>query len=111
LGRTCTGWIAPACGWRTHSITSSARASSVGDKIPPPTVTNIAESDFRYTQLLISRMVVVHGAQDAPTETSRIILQLIVNVRAYPYNLAVVPNDGARSGAFTGPKARRQSDG
>src|SRR5262249_4718722 len=26
LGRTCTGWIAPACGWRTHSITSSARA-------------------------------------------------------------------------------------
>jgi hypothetical protein len=20
-----TGWIAPACGWRTHSITSSAR--------------------------------------------------------------------------------------
>src|SRR5436190_18586529 len=30
LGRTFTGWIAPACGWRTHSITSSARASSVG---------------------------------------------------------------------------------
>src|SRR5512132_2130483 len=30
LGRTCTGWIAPACGWRTHSITSSARASNVG---------------------------------------------------------------------------------
>jgi hypothetical protein len=30
LGRTPTGWIAPACGWRTHSITSSARASSVG---------------------------------------------------------------------------------
>ena len=28
LGRTCTGWIAPACGWRTYSITSSARASS-----------------------------------------------------------------------------------
>src|ERR671936_294686 len=25
LGRTFTGWIAPACGWRTHSITSSAR--------------------------------------------------------------------------------------
>src|SRR5438132_13240263 len=25
LGRTSTGWIAPACGWRTHSITSSAR--------------------------------------------------------------------------------------
>src|SRR6202045_5092198 len=23
LGRTCTGWIAPAFGWRTHSITSS----------------------------------------------------------------------------------------
>ena len=28
LGRIPTGWIAPACGWRTHSITSSARASS-----------------------------------------------------------------------------------
>jgi hypothetical protein len=28
LGRTFTGWIAPAFGWRTtHSITSSARAS------------------------------------------------------------------------------------
>src|SRR5215831_12750846 len=25
LGRTFTGWIAPACGWPTHSITSSAR--------------------------------------------------------------------------------------
>src|SRR5262245_59140527 len=28
LGRTSTGWIAPACGWRTYSITSSARASN-----------------------------------------------------------------------------------
>ena len=27
LGRTSTGWIAPACGWRTYSITSSARAT------------------------------------------------------------------------------------
>src|SRR5262249_27600017 len=26
LGRTSTGWIPPACGWRTHSITSSASA-------------------------------------------------------------------------------------
>jgi hypothetical protein len=26
LGRTFTGWIAPAFGWRTYSITSSARA-------------------------------------------------------------------------------------
>jgi hypothetical protein len=25
LDRTFTGWIAPACGWRTYSITSSAR--------------------------------------------------------------------------------------
>jgi hypothetical protein len=24
LGRTFTGWIAPAFGWRTYSITSSA---------------------------------------------------------------------------------------
>jgi hypothetical protein len=30
LGRTCTGWIAPACGWRTHSITSSASAPVSG---------------------------------------------------------------------------------
>src|SRR6266540_1842715 len=30
LDRTFTGWIAPACGWRTYSITSSARASSIG---------------------------------------------------------------------------------
>src|ERR1700730_14301648 len=29
LGRTCTGWIAPARGWRTYSIPSSARASSI----------------------------------------------------------------------------------
>src|SRR6516162_6201352 len=29
LGRTSTGWIAPACGWRTHSITSSASASNL----------------------------------------------------------------------------------
>ena len=28
LGPTFTGWIAPACGWRTHSITSSAPTSS-----------------------------------------------------------------------------------
>jgi CubicO group peptidase (beta-lactamase class C family) len=26
LGRTRTGWIAPACGWRTYSITWSARS-------------------------------------------------------------------------------------
>src|SRR5207302_1258918 len=31
LGRTSTGWIAPACGWRTHSITSSAVASSLSE--------------------------------------------------------------------------------
>ena len=35
LGRTFTGWIAPACGWRTYSITSSARASSVGGTVRP----------------------------------------------------------------------------
>ena len=28
LGRTFTGWIAPALCWRTHSITSSARSPS-----------------------------------------------------------------------------------
>src|SRR5215469_12926924 len=35
LGRTSTGWIAPACGWRTHSITSSARASSIEGTVRP----------------------------------------------------------------------------
>ncbi len=28
LGRTSTDWTAPACGWRTYSITSSASAGS-----------------------------------------------------------------------------------
>src|SRR5438552_9370270 len=35
LGRTCTGWIAPACGWRTHSITSSAAARRLGGTVKP----------------------------------------------------------------------------
>jgi hypothetical protein len=35
LGRTFTGWIAPACGWRTYSITSSARASSDDGTVSP----------------------------------------------------------------------------
>src|SRR5947209_15697200 len=35
LDRTFTGWIAPACGWRTYSITSSARASSIGGTSRP----------------------------------------------------------------------------
>src|SRR6266568_3238608 len=35
LGLTFTGWIAPACGWRTHSITSSARAMSVAGTSRP----------------------------------------------------------------------------
>src|SRR5215510_12246251 len=35
LGRTSTGWIAPACGWRTHSITSSARASTLSGNARP----------------------------------------------------------------------------
>ena len=33
LGRTYTGWIAPACGWRTYSITSSARTSSASGAV------------------------------------------------------------------------------
>src|SRR5262245_52318382 len=37
LGRTFTGWIAPACGWRTYSISSSARASKDwGTSSPAP---------------------------------------------------------------------------
>jgi hypothetical protein len=35
LGRTSTGWIAPACGWRTHSITSSAGANTLGGTSKP----------------------------------------------------------------------------
>src|SRR5262245_32804975 len=35
LDRTSTGWIAPACGWRTHSMTSSARAISVAGMLMP----------------------------------------------------------------------------
>jgi len=35
LGRTYTGWIAPACGWRTYWITSSAVASSVSGMVRP----------------------------------------------------------------------------
>ena len=35
LDRTCTGWIAPACGWRTYSITSSALASRTGGTSRP----------------------------------------------------------------------------
>jgi hypothetical protein len=36
LGRTCTGWIAPALpGAFTHSITSSAMASSPGGMVRP----------------------------------------------------------------------------
>ena len=34
LGRTFTGWIAPACGWRTYSITSSA-ATELGGVARP----------------------------------------------------------------------------
>ena len=35
LGRTSTGWIAPACGWRTYLITLSARPSSEGGTARP----------------------------------------------------------------------------
>src|SRR5207247_7538835 len=35
LGRTCTGWIAPACGWRTYSITSSPRSSTDAGTVMP----------------------------------------------------------------------------
>jgi len=35
LGRTFTGWFAPACGWRTYSITSSARASADAGRSRP----------------------------------------------------------------------------
>src|SRR6516164_46288 len=41
-----TGWIAPACGWRTYSITSSARARSVGGISSP--------SDFATLRLMIN---------------------------------------------------------
>src|SRR5215472_17413959 len=35
LGRTFTGWIAPACGWRTHSITSLARGRNDSGIVKP----------------------------------------------------------------------------
>ena len=35
LGRAFTGWIVPALCWRTYSITSSARVSSVGGTVRP----------------------------------------------------------------------------
>jgi hypothetical protein len=35
LGRTCTGWIAPACGWRTYSIRWSAVITSVSGMAKP----------------------------------------------------------------------------
>src|SRR6266567_1694498 len=44
LGRTSTGWIAPACGWRTHSITSSARNSSAGEIV----ISSVERTDAIY---------------------------------------------------------------
>src|SRR6516225_8110009 len=38
LGRTFTGWIAPACGWRTYWITSSTSASKVVGMARPSTL-------------------------------------------------------------------------
>ena len=35
LGRTFTGWIAPACGWRTYSITSLAATYKVSGTLMP----------------------------------------------------------------------------
>ena len=35
LDRTFTGWIAPACGWRTYSITSSARKRREAGRVMP----------------------------------------------------------------------------
>lgn len=52
LGRTCTGWIAPACGWRIYSITSSARASSVGGMVMPSA---LAVLRFTVSSYLVGR--------------------------------------------------------
>src|SRR6516162_3227468 len=49
-GRTFTGWIAPACGWRTYSITSSARGSSVNGTVRPSGLVPIP------SELLLSKM-------------------------------------------------------
>jgi hypothetical protein len=35
FGPTSTGWIAPACGWRTHWITLSARPSNERGNVTP----------------------------------------------------------------------------
>src|SRR5215467_2430372 len=57
LGRTSTGWIAPACGWRTHSITSSAATSRPGGTGRP--------SAFAVLRLtIVSNLVAAQDAVD-----------------------------------------------
>src|SRR5215831_5639560 len=47
LGRTSTGWIAPACGWRTHSITSSARRRIERDMVAAAIVDHLRLCNWR----------------------------------------------------------------
>jgi len=74
LGRTCTGWIAPACGWRTYSITSSARASSAGGTVSPSARLDVVGGSDPQLEIRTSDTagddagVILQGARNASTE-------------------------------------------
>src|SRR5262249_33715503 len=74
LGRTFTGWIAPACGWRTHSITSSARASNLSGIVKP------------------SAFAVFHGSSEMSLCHSGSDQALVVLVRTFPNALVASAN-------------------
>jgi hypothetical protein len=46
--RSSTGWIAPACGWRTYSITSSARVSTIAGTSRPSALAVLRLSTVSY---------------------------------------------------------------
>jgi hypothetical protein len=79
LGRTCTGWIAPACGWRTHSITSSARASS-GTVIPS------AFAVLRLNRPAALQFAGAEGAVTEPRSAESLQQQSRFNLRAIAAN-------------------------
>ena len=61
LGRTFTGWIAPACGWRTYSITSSACAGNAAHRLSrravPEELLDEAAADRRQRENLLADQV------------------------------------------------------
>src|SRR5262249_53596951 len=71
LGRSSTGWIAPACGWRTHSITSSARSGCLSKFCAVLMASTIARSELigtKRTQNASTHSRVM--AQSSPESTS-----------------------------------------